>query len=241
MVLNSETGVLSWQPTVQQIGSHQIALSVIDPLGQVATQTFELIVSGGNTAPLITSNPGTQASIDQAYTYQVLAKDPEGELLEFGLERSPEGMTIDAETGLIRWTPTLEQQGSHTVEIIVADTQDGLTHQTYTVEVGTTVINQIPVINSNPGFLASLDKTYIYQIEATDPENNLLTFHLLTNPTGMTIDANTGLIQWTPQTRQVGNAQVSIAAFDTEGLGAIQTYTIQVQQQNSLPIIAKYL
>ena len=238
MVINPETGVLSWQPTPQQIGSYTIVLSVIDPLGQGVTQTFDLVVTGSNTPALIVSTPGTQASVDQPYTYQVAAQDPENDSLRFSLGVRPDGMIIDATTGLIEWTPTTSQQGSHSVEVIIADTQEGITRQTYTVEVGTTVINQAPSITSNPSFLASLDDAYTYQVEASDPDNDALTFQLLTNPTGMTIDTNTGLIEWTPQTGQVGNVQVSVAAFDTGGLGAIQTYTLQVQQQNSLPIIS---
>ena len=236
MVIDETTGVLSWQPTAAQIGEHTVSVQVTDTLGLAVIQTFTLSVTGNNTPPVILSIPPTRAGLNQAYTYQVAANDPENDPLRFSLGLRPEGMTIDETTGEIQWTPTNEQEGSFTVEVVVADTQDGVSRQTYTLEVVTTAINQPPKIDSQPSFFADVTSIYTYQVEANDPEGGALTYSLLNAPQGMTIDAD-GLIEWNPNSVQLGVNQVSVAAFDSSGLGAVQTYTIQVQASNNAPII----
>ncbi|AFY54222.1 RHS repeat-associated core domain protein [Rivularia sp. PCC 7116] len=237
LVIDSESGILSWQPKTNQIGSHNIAIRVTDTFGQAEIQTFELQVTGNNTPPAIISTPNTIAASTQLYSYQIAANDPENDPLRYSLGIRPQGMIVEESTGLIQWTPQTGQTGENTVEIFVEDTQGGISSQTYTLVVGTNAVNQAPTITSNPGFLADVENGYSYQIQATDPDNDPITFQLLSNPEGMTVDANTGLIQWSPQSGQIGNAQVSVAAFDDNGLGAIQTYTIKVQQSNSEPVI----
>ena len=66
---------------------------------------------------------------------------------------APEGMSIDAKTGLITWTPTEGQAGNVEVEVLVLDAQDGVNRQTFTIEVATAEdapvqANRAPVITS---------------------------------------------------------------------------------------------
>ncbi|OGT19669.1 MAG: hypothetical protein A2V90_05725 [Gammaproteobacteria bacterium RBG_16_57_12] len=63
-------------------------------------------------------------------------------------------------------------------------------------------------------------------MNATDTEGGTLTFSLDVAPTGMTINASTGLIQWTPSS--TGNYQVTVRVTDLGGLFATQSFTITV-------------
>src|SRR5665648_1228106 len=58
-----------------------------------------------NRAPIIISEPIITATEDQLYSYQVEAKDPDGDSITYLLTLSPGGMSIDSENGLITWTP----------------------------------------------------------------------------------------------------------------------------------------
>jgi len=77
----------------------------------------------------IVSEPETVAYIGSPYTYDVITvpASDEGYALVFGLDESPEGMTIDNETGQILWTPKLRQLGTHQVVVAVRDTDGVLT------------------------------------------------------------------------------------------------------------------
>ena len=225
---------MSWRPTAQQVGSHTITISAIDPLGQGTTQTFELVVTGSNLAPLIASNPGTQGSVEQAYTYQVMASDPEGDLLEFGLGEHPEGMTIDTKTGLIRWTPMLEQLGRQIVTVEVSDSLGASTEQTFSIVVSETAVNQAPTITSQPQFTATTGETYSYNVTGSDPDGDAVIYRLLNAPQGMTIDPDRGYLRWTNPTN--GNHQVTVTGIDSHGAEAVQAFTLNIID-NAAPII----
>ena len=77
-----------------------------DPGGLAATQSFTVTVASANVAPQITSTPVTSATVGVAYSYDVNASDANGDTLTYSLTQAPTGMTINASTGLIAWTPT---------------------------------------------------------------------------------------------------------------------------------------
>nr|NCS29853.1 tandem-95 repeat protein [Microcystis aeruginosa F13-15] len=231
MSLDVTKGTIRWQPKLDQIGLHEVVIQAIDTQGAISSQRFTLAVNGVNLPPNITSVPLTRTVTNQAYTYTVVAKDPENGILTYNLGRKPNGMTID-QTGKIQWTPT--QIGNYDIDVLVADNQGATATQTYRLVVGTQAINQAPNITSTPLFVANVGSAYQYQIQASDPEGQSLTYQLIESPQGMTINPNTGLVQWdTPIT---GNYKVVVAAFDSQGLGVTQGYTLAAKV-NSLPVI----
>src|SRR5207249_1876138 len=81
-----------------------------------------------------------------------------------------------------------------------------------------------PIVNAN------VNAAYTYQATAADLDNDALTFSLTSAPTGMTINATTGLVQWTPTASQLGTQSVTIKVTDAGGLYATEPYSILVQQ-----------
>jgi hypothetical protein len=78
-----------------------------------------------NRAPQITSTPSTDLA-GGVYLYQVTAKDPDGDKLTYSLLKSPQGMTINPSTGLVRWEPPKEVQAKTDIPIqISVDDGDG--------------------------------------------------------------------------------------------------------------------
>jgi len=72
------------------------------------------------------------------FSYAVKATDRDGDRgLRYSLEQGPEGMTIDAFSGELRWQATLRHAGEHIVEIAVDDRHGGVTSQTFYVRVAT--------------------------------------------------------------------------------------------------------
>ena len=74
-----------------------------------------------NHAPIILSEPITIAYLDEEYHYDVNAIDEDGDDLEYELTNSPEGMSIDINSGEIFWVPQADQIGEHNVVISVDD------------------------------------------------------------------------------------------------------------------------
>ncbi len=89
-----------------------------------------------NHAPQILSQPPTVAAPNIEYLYGVLAFDADaGEILTFSLAQAPAGMTINAASGLVRWTPTGGQIGRQVVAVKVTDSQGQFAYQGFTIEV----------------------------------------------------------------------------------------------------------
>lgn len=85
-----------------------------------------------NAPPVVTSQP-PQGIESLHYEYQVAASDPDDNSFTYRLEEAPEGMTINEETGLIKWDLTEATPGDHTIAIIVSDPDGAEAAQEYTM------------------------------------------------------------------------------------------------------------
>jgi hypothetical protein len=75
----------------------------------------------GNSPPVISRLPSEQFD-DGTFRYTFAAKDPDGDRnLRFFVEKGPEGMRMDAISGVLTWTPTASQAGVHPIEVGVKD------------------------------------------------------------------------------------------------------------------------
>ncbi len=240
MTINAQTGLLTWTPTAGQAGPADVVLEVTDGVN-VVTQSFTLTVQSdaNNHLPSITSTPGSAVALDRPYRYQVLANDPDGDALSFALQDAPVGMTIDPQTGLLTWTPTTDQAGVHTFSILAQDGRGGVAQQEVTLNALTAVDNHAPVIESSPRVNAQLGQLYRYDLRAADSDGDALTYALTTAPAGMTIDAQTGVLTWTPTSAQLGTHSVSLTVTDARGAVVTQSFdlAVAVESVNAAPII----
>ncbi|MBA7543976.1 hypothetical protein ES705_36321 [subsurface metagenome] len=100
-------------------------------------------------------------------------------------------------------------------------------------------INQAPVIISEPIINATEDQPYLYQVEASDPNGDSLTFAFTIKPEGMDINSESGLISWTPTNNQVGNHRIIIEITDGK-YNVRQDFKIEVVNVNNPPQIFSY-
>jgi hypothetical protein len=98
----------------------------------------------GVDGPLIDSLPPTAAMVGKPIQYQVIASSANSASLLFSLSGAPTGMTIDATTGLVKWTPAANQVGDQSVTIVAQDSV-GKTSQSFTLSVfvGRPVVSQL--------------------------------------------------------------------------------------------------
>ncbi len=89
------------------------------------------------------------------------------------------------------------------------------------------VTNYVPVIYSSPVTSGATGTLYNYNADATDPNKNILSYSLSSAPQGMTINALTGLIGWSPS--EAGSFNVTVDVNDGKGGTAAQSFAIVVQ------------
>jgi hypothetical protein len=91
-------------------------------------------VTIANSPPVITSSPPTKPD-GNIYTYQVKANDPDNDAVIFGLKTAPKGMSIDKETGLLRWEIRKGDQRTHPIEIEASDSEGAKSIQRFTLSI----------------------------------------------------------------------------------------------------------
>jgi hypothetical protein len=89
-------------------------------------------------------------------------------------------------------------------------------------------VNLPPVISSPPAAKAWAGRQYSYQVLASDPDKDYLTYSLMEGPSNMTIDDRSGLVTWTPGTQDIGTRSITIVVIDGHGGKATQNYIILV-------------
>ncbi|WP_341502516.1 putative Ig domain-containing protein [Gallaecimonas sp. GXIMD4217] len=228
----SEQGLVSWTPSARQAGQiFEVVLKVVDARGAAAIQRFGIAVNqaaGDNQAPQILSAAPSPALVGEEYRYQLVATDRDGDELSYSLVRGPQGAQFSA-GGLLSWTAGAEQLGEHDITLQVSDGQALVSQSFVLTVIDGTGANRLPSIHSQPGLEAVAEHQYRYQLSATDPDGDALSYGLAKAPQGMDIDPN-GLISWTPSLAQAGNHEVQVFVSDGQGR-AQQSYSVYVADQ----------
>jgi hypothetical protein len=87
--------------------------------------------------------------------------------------------------------------------------------------------NTPPTIVSSPAS-AKQGGQYTYQVQASDPDGDALSYSLEAAPSGMTIHPQTGLVQWTPAAGTRGRHQIRVVAKDPKGGFATQEFDLSL-------------
>lgn len=188
-----------------------------------------------NNAPVITSTAVTDVLAGNTYAYTVTATDLDGDTLSFSLTISPAGMIIGSNDGQINWVPQTGDAGDHQIKVCVSDGAT-LVYQEFTLTVALPP-NTAPVINSTPLTTALTDEVYIYDVNASDLDGDSLIYGLTIAPSGMSINSTTGIINWTPNSGQIGGHTVKVSVTDGNST-VFQEYTLTVSAPppNTAPI-----
>ena len=133
VVLTDDTGEVLDRERFKKGDSISVTVFPDDREAKGAPKKSEPVVIG-NSPPIITSAPSTAVE-GMTYQYQVKAHDPDRDPMQFVVKAGPKGMTIDKETGLIRWEIRKEDRGAHSIEVEASDNSGGRSIQRYTLTV----------------------------------------------------------------------------------------------------------
>src|SRR2546429_356297 len=153
MSINPASGVISWTPSeAQGPSTNVVSVSVTDNgvPALSATNSFTVTVTEVNLAPVL-SVPANQ-TIDELSALAVRARAGgaarRANRLNFGVAGARLGMSINAASGVISWTPS-EAQGPSTNTITVVVTDNGVPALSATNSFTVTVreVNVAPVLS----------------------------------------------------------------------------------------------
>lgn len=230
-----EQGVVSWTVPGDFAGkTAEVVFRVEDQYGNYDLQFATLTGAASNSAPQITSEPGTWVVLGQTYSYAITAVDPDGDPLEYALLDGPPGMGLDQSSGALNWQPQESLSSPVTVVIQVRDPYRATAEQTFDITVYDEP-NQPPQFDSEPLLQAWVGQPYQYQVVLSDANDDPLEVTLKSAPDGAAWDAETLSLSWTPTVEQLGEQQFVIEAVDPRDGTATQSFIVVVAMPNHPP------
>ncbi|MBI2024618.1 MAG: Ig-like domain-containing protein [Candidatus Harrisonbacteria bacterium] len=228
-------------------------------LGFVAGNLVFIGISEANfgfgNPPTWVSNQPTYFTVRSGDTlqFEVKAVDSNNKTITYGVDRLPFGATLEKSSGAFKWTPSTGQIGNHYMQFN-ATNGEGFTYITISISVIkaspdtsstqvtiTPSVTPVPNYNSapffvgfNPSTIGQVNQLYTFDVNASDVNNDFLTYLLLTSPNGMFINRTTGYIAWVPVTEQVGLNTVTVGVSDGKTTTS-QSYQVQVSAAEILP------
>ncbi|MBN1758674.1 MAG: hypothetical protein JW863_10170, partial [Chitinispirillaceae bacterium] len=168
------------------------------------------------------------------YRDTVSFSDPDGDDVTLLFGEHPDGMTV--EDSIILWTTELSDTGNHTIILIARNGNGGYDTLEWTIEVvPPPVSNHPPVFTSSASDMLSsvyVDSDYIDTIHATDSDGDEISFTLIGDAEGLTLDDT--ILTWMPTEDDIGTYNISAIADDGNGGTDTLEWTIRVRS-NSTP------
>ena len=253
MALDTNTGVIVWTPTEEQGPStNMITVRVYDnglPM-KTATNSFIITVNEVNSVPVLTvpTNQTINELTMMTFTNSATDADLPVNLLRYQLLSPIDGMTVDANTGVIAWMP-IETQGNSTNTITVRVYDSGIPILASTNSFVLTVneINVAPVLGGIGNKSVNEGSMLSFTAMATDGDlpTNSLTYSLIDAPTGATIGSGSGEFSWTPTEVQgpsnytftVRVTDSNPTATNSKNLTDDESISVTVNEINVAPVL----
>lgn len=155
----------------------------------------------------------------------VKGSDPDGDSINYLYKWDKNGIVLSGEEADILRANRFKKGDTVTVTVTP---NDGEASGKPKKSEGILIANSPPIIVSSPPTNVK-GNTYTYQVKAEDPDGDPILFSLKTAPKGMTINKETGLIQWEVSKGDRGDHLIEIEATDPEGAKGFQRYTLDIQ------------
>lgn len=235
-----DRGIIPLEPTVAMPNVSGFWYALVESLSGPDT-SYQVRIRPINKAPVLAPIPSGSVLEGNLFSVQASATDVDqpANVLTYSFSSAvPTGMTIDSVTGAISWVPT-EAQGPGIYDITVRVTDDGypVFYAEQSFQVSVLEVNTAPTLAAAT-FFTSEGASFAPVIQASDSDlpANTLTFSLVSGPAGMTINSNSGQINWTPD-ESMGGQSVSFTVRVSDGVAAVsRAYSVQVSESNSAPV-----
>ncbi|MFI0414119.1 MAG: putative Ig domain-containing protein [Candidatus Thiodiazotropha sp.] len=204
---NPSTGVLSGTPGYGSAGTtDHIVISVSDGNATASLNAFSITVSDTNRAPSISGTPVTTIEEGNDYSFTPAASDPDGDALTFSISNRPYWATFNPNSGRLSGTPDSESAGTYgNIVISVSDGSDSASLDGFTITINDVAEpNNAPVISGTPETSVIAGNEYRFAPDASDADNDELSFSASNLPTWASLNTQTGVLSGTPGTEDIG-------------------------------------
>ena len=220
-------------------GHYTVLVSASDSEGGSAATTFVWTVTDSPRAPIVT-NPGSFSDSEgDTASLSVSATSPDLRPLTYSAAGLPSGVSIGNQSGLISgtlaYTDAETASGTYNVTVTATDDRGLAASQTFVWTVIDTP--RAPIVTAPSSRTNQEGDIVNLPIKATSPDGNSLSYSADGLPSGLSIDATSGviggMIDFTAAETQNGtyNVTVTVSAVDAAGnvlVSASQSFSWQV-------------
>ena len=234
------TALLNWEPTVGDLGLHDVVVTVTDSgIGDASaalqsSRQFSVNVRQENRTPSLEIPADVAVSEGETLTLPFLASDPDGDPIHFFADVLPEGSNLDLDTGRFVWTPSFDQAGFYSVDISASD---GASSATKTMAITVAETNRPPVL-AHPGPQFTFESQLLeFRVAGGDFDGGRLELSVTNLPAGAQFDVSSGLFRWQPAFDQSGRWSINFTLTDQSGLSDSIDVPIVVINTNRVPVL----
>ena len=221
---------------VQALADGVVSITAVQVFGGTTDPSDSLEITIDATAPEGLTNQAPElARVGEAYTFD--AESPEEGSVVYSLEDAPDGMTIDAATGEISWTPSSDQTVPQTFQIVQTDEAGNATSES----VSLTVLGAIQAYPDD--YSVDEDTSLAVAVENgvlanDDTTQGTLTTTVIDQPAHGAVTLNSdGSLEYTPDENFCGTDTFTYQATNGEGDESnVALVTIFVNAVNDAPV-----
>ncbi len=215
--INTSSGLINFTPIVDEVGNYTINITVIDTVtGCSYNFSKSFLLEINNTFPTITAVTDQRAPHSSAFTLQIDANDDDSDNLTYYDNSSL--FDINSSSGLINFTPTIDQLGNYTnINITITDNAPGTINASLTFA--------LEIYNEPPNLTQQIpNQTWEEDVRLTgldldnyftDPESQTLNYSVVYGSNiNVTIDDD-GVVTFRPDTDWNGTTWALFTANDT--------------------------
>lgn len=252
MVLNGESGQLSWTPTRDQVADYTIVVRATDGAGNTSTKSIQVVFQSGaeyTIAGNTTVDEGTTIEL----RLQVTDPDYDGTVTFEILSGSfPTGKNytltqMDEHSAVFTWVTT-ETDGPATYDVVFILREEDGSIRRKSVTLTVLEVDQPPIwTNDFPAYYQLREhEEFTLKLTAQDAdiypgESNALVYSLIDSyPPGLTLNSTTGELKWMPD-ENCGSFtfEVTVRVTDKTGLYAQKTLIFAVGETDRPPVFGE--
>lgn len=244
---DSDNGIFSGTPEDEDVGIITVDVTADDGKGGMVGDRFNIVVFNLNDPPTVTSEiPNQNGKEGTAFSLNVSSNfsDPDRDSLTYSATGLPEGLSIDADTGLISGVPASSAVGTSNIIVTVDDGVSGTVSDSFDIAIEPR--NVPPTVTSTIGAQTAIEGgLFQFQFDSdsfSDADGDILTYRAtLTDgnplPDWLSFNSDTRTFSGIPSNNDVGAIAIRVTADDGNGGTAETSFVLEVENVNNLPFL----
>ncbi|MCF6439561.1 tandem-95 repeat protein [Pseudoalteromonas luteoviolacea] len=230
------TGAIVYVPNTNFNGDDAFTYTVRDAAGALSNEaTVTMTVKPLNDAPVAQSQSVSLAE-DGSLLITLAATDIDGDELSYQIVSSTVSGSLTQQS-VNTWTyaPNANFNGQDSLQFIAFDGQ--VESEPAQVTIAVDAANDVPEISGAPATSVDQDVAYSFTPQATDLDEDSLTFRVSNLPVWASFDVQSGTLSGTPGRDDVGSYRdIVITVSDGELTASLSPFAIEVGYVNAKPI-----